>query len=344
MSRRAGATGRAAGSVRTQHEEGELSSRGNHLTGGGRQALQPPALPEVPEWRSGAAVRGKKAPARQGQPPARAGGGRTARLCWHSPSRAAGRAEMGRRLPSPPPLGYQARRTTFAPRLGDPSRGTGLGVERGWGWSRGGDTARTVPGGAGRGGAARPGNIRVRGASRAPRPRKRQEAPDFRHHPRTSSSLRSPSGRAQWPLLRSRRGSGAALASVTCANGSCRGLSRARHWDSTRNGTCELHLPLPRLDPRKVLPRIERRICSTRFPTCAPIRENTGFSGRLPREHSHPTFSGGTLLRSSGLRASGRMLIMKMGLCCGAPGYPSPPVPPAHSTPSRHRQLRPRTR
>ena len=286
-------------------------------------------------------------------------GGKRRRRGRASPRR--GRAEGGPRAsagtrPAAPPAGRKweggyrhlrhsaTRRTTFAPRLGDPSRGTGLGVERGWGWSRGGDTARTVPGGAGRGGAARPGNIRVRGASRAPRPRKRQEAPDFRHHPRTSSSLRSPSGRAQWPLLGSRRGSGAALASVTCANGSCRGLSRARHWDSTRNGTCELHLPLPRLDPRKVLPRIERRICSTRFPTCAPIRENTGFSGRLPREHSHPTFSGGTLLRSSGLRASGRMLIMKMGLCCGAPGYPSPPVPPAHSTPSRHRQLRPRTR
>lgn len=83
MSRRAGGAGRATGSVRTQREEGELSSRGDHFTGGGRQALQPPALPAVPEWRSGAAVRGKKAPARQGQPPARAGGGRTARLCWH---------------------------------------------------------------------------------------------------------------------------------------------------------------------------------------------------------------------------------------------------------------------
>lgn len=75
--------GLAHGQENTQREEGELSSRGDHFTGGGRQALQPPALPAVPEWRSGAAVRGKKAPARQGQPPARAGGGRTARLCWH---------------------------------------------------------------------------------------------------------------------------------------------------------------------------------------------------------------------------------------------------------------------
>lgn len=44
----------------TQREQGELSSRGDHLTGGGRQALPPPALPAVPEWRSGAAVRGEK--------------------------------------------------------------------------------------------------------------------------------------------------------------------------------------------------------------------------------------------------------------------------------------------
>lgn len=226
VSRRAGATGRAVGSVHTQHEEGELSSRGNHFTGGRRQALQPPALPEVPKWRSGAAVRGKKAPARQGQPPARAGGGRTARLCWHSPRRAGGRAETGRRLPSPPPLGYWAWRTTFAPRLGGAPLGAG-----GWGWSGGGVGAGAgrlrAPCRAGRGGAARPGNLRVRGAGRAPRPRERQEAPDFRHHPQTSSSVRSPSGRAQWPLL-ARQGSGAALASVTCANGSCRGLSRAR--------------------------------------------------------------------------------------------------------------------
>lgn len=127
MSRRAGGAGRATGSVRTQREEGELSSRGDHFTGGGRQALQPPALPAVPEWRSGAAVRGKKAPARQGQPPARAGGGRTARLCWHSRRRAAGRAEMGRRLPSPPPLGDRARRTTLPPRWGCPPEGTGWG-------------------------------------------------------------------------------------------------------------------------------------------------------------------------------------------------------------------------
>lgn len=35
---------------KTQREQGELSSRGDHFTGGGQQALQPPALPAVPEW------------------------------------------------------------------------------------------------------------------------------------------------------------------------------------------------------------------------------------------------------------------------------------------------------
>lgn len=83
--RRAVLQGLAHSQQETQREQGELSSRGDHLTGGGQQALQPPALPAVPEWRSGAALRGKKAPARQGQPPARAGGGRTERSLPHSP-------------------------------------------------------------------------------------------------------------------------------------------------------------------------------------------------------------------------------------------------------------------
>lgn len=40
---------RAAGGIHTQREQGELSSRGDHFTGGGQQALQPPALPALPE-------------------------------------------------------------------------------------------------------------------------------------------------------------------------------------------------------------------------------------------------------------------------------------------------------
>lgn len=153
VSPRAGGSGRAAGGVRTQREQGELSSRGDHLTGGGQQALQPPALPAVPEWRSGAALRGKKAPARQGQPPARAGGGRTERSLLHSPCCAARRAEMGRRLPSP--LRHSAtgpRRTTLPPRWGCPPTATGGGgVGLRAGTPRAPCRAR-APGGAGRAG------------------------------------------------------------------------------------------------------------------------------------------------------------------------------------------------
>lgn len=59
----------------TQREQGELSSRGDHFTGSGQQALQPPALPAVPEWRSGAEVQGEKR-RRRGKASPRAGGRR----------------------------------------------------------------------------------------------------------------------------------------------------------------------------------------------------------------------------------------------------------------------------
>lgn len=101
--------------------------------GGGQQALQPPALPAVPEWRSGAAVPGEKAPARQGQPPrGRAEGGRTERL--GSPS-ASSRPSLyctaGRKWEG----GYRhlsatrdpAQRTTLPPRGGCPPKGIGGG-------------------------------------------------------------------------------------------------------------------------------------------------------------------------------------------------------------------------
>lgn len=41
--------GLAHSQQKTQREQGELSSRGDHFTGGRQQALQPPALPAVPE-------------------------------------------------------------------------------------------------------------------------------------------------------------------------------------------------------------------------------------------------------------------------------------------------------
>lgn len=69
-------------------------AEGTILRAGGQQALQPPALPAVPEWWSGAAVRGNKAQTR----PAPGAGGRRedrATLCWHWPRSAARRAEIG---------------------------------------------------------------------------------------------------------------------------------------------------------------------------------------------------------------------------------------------------------
>lgn len=91
--------GLAHSQQKTQREQGELSSRGDHFTGSRQQALQPPALPAVPEWRSCSAVqRGKRRWRSKAGPCA---GGRREDLCWHSLYRTAGQAEMGRRLPSP---------------------------------------------------------------------------------------------------------------------------------------------------------------------------------------------------------------------------------------------------
>lgn len=301
VSRRAGGAGRAAGSVHTQREEGELSSRGDHFTGSGQQALQPPALPVVPEWRSGAAVRGKKAPARQGQPPARAGGGRTARLCWHWPHRAAGRAEMGRRLPSPPPLGDRDRWTTLPPRWGCPPEGTGVGRGRG--------RCAHSAGCGRRGGAARPGNLRARRASLAPWRRERQEAPDLRHHPQSSSSVRSPSGWARWPLLGSRRGSRATSANVTCADSRCKGLSRGPGRDLRAAPTpAETWL-------KKSAPQNQSKDLFNHVSHLRPYPREHWILG-TPAARAQPSqFPGGHTVKSAGPHTSGQVLTMKTGLC-----------------------------
>lgn len=105
---KAGGSGRAA--VHTQSERGELSSRGDHFTGGGQQELQPPALPAVPEWRSGAAVRGEKG-AGEARPAPGAGGRRQDRA-----------PPLALTLPRCGPGGNGKAATVTSPSLGD--RGT----------------------------------------------------------------------------------------------------------------------------------------------------------------------------------------------------------------------------
>ena len=132
----------------------------------------------------------------------------------------------------------------------------------------------------------RRGNLGARRASRASRPRERQEAPDFRHHPQTSRSDPSPSGRAQRLLPGSPRRRGAAPASVTCADGRCRGLSRARNWDAARKGTCELRLPLPRRGSGKVRPTIEQ--IQPDSPPAPPSERTLDSPDASRLEHGHP--------------------------------------------------------
>lgn len=123
--------------------------------GGGRRALQPPALPAVPEWRSGAAGPGKRR--RPGKASPRAGGRREG-----GPSAAA--ARLPRLALTPRPGGGNGKRPPAplchsGPGTADPSPAP-LGVppsgQRGWRFGAGGgDTARCVQGaggGAGRSG------------------------------------------------------------------------------------------------------------------------------------------------------------------------------------------------
>lgn len=102
--------GLAHSQQKTQSERGELSSRGDHFTGGGQQELQPPALPAVPEWRSGAAVRGEKG-AGEARPAPGAGGRRQDRA-----------PPLALTLPRCGPGGNGKAATVTSPSLGD--RGT----------------------------------------------------------------------------------------------------------------------------------------------------------------------------------------------------------------------------
>lgn len=187
----------------------------------------------------------------------------------------------------------------------------------GWGW--GGDAARTVRGAGG--GVGRRGNLGARRASRASRPRERQEAPDFRHHPQTSRSDPSPSGRAQRLLPGSPRRRGAAPASVTCADGRCRGLSRARNWDAAGRGPASFACPCQDVAQGKCAPQ------SNKFNQIPHLRPH-------PREHwilrMPPAWSTATPKFSS-------RHVVKIGRPSytwsgaddedGSPGIPSPPVP-----------------
>lgn len=141
---------------------------------------------------------------------------------------------------------------------------------RGWGFGvRGGDAECTEQGAgcwAGRPGIPEPG-----GASWAPGPRKRQEAPDFRHHPRLpapcgSRLQRAGSARAaqpdcpgpQWRLPGSRRRSGAAQAPVTYIEGPLLGhLLGGEGWrlgTQPGKGPASFAGRLPRLGSRRVVP------------------------------------------------------------------------------------------
>lgn len=163
----------------------------------------------------------------------------------------------------------------------------------GWGW--GGDAARTVRGAGG--GAGRRGNLGARRASRASRPKERQEEPDFRHHPQTSRSDPSPSGR---PLPRALPG---------------------KNWDAARKGTCELRLPLPRRASGKVRPTIEQ--IQPDSPPAPPSERTLDSPDASRLERGHPKFSGRHVVKIS------RPSYTWSGADDedGSPGIPSPPVP-----------------
>lgn len=197
--------------------------------------------------------RGKASPRR-----GRAEAGPSALCCTHPAARPAGRKWEG---------GYRHLSATRRPgHGGPPSRPDGgaplrpqaVGV---WGWGRGRRAHR-----AGRGrraGRGERGISEPRRASPAPRRTGRQEAPDFRHHPQTSGAVRPPrsSGvRARWSLPGSARGSGAARASGTCADGRCGGLSRQGLGTRAGTGPASFARRLPTLGPWRGLPRI-KRIC-----------------------------------------------------------------------------------
>lgn len=105
------------------------------LRAGGQQALQPPALPEVPKWRSGAAVRGEKRrwQSRAGPPLGRAGRGRTERLpTGTTPQRCQAGGNRKELTVTSRHSATRARRTTLQPQWGCPPKATGGGD-----WGRG---------------------------------------------------------------------------------------------------------------------------------------------------------------------------------------------------------------
>lgn len=192
--------------------------------------------------------RGKASPRR-----GRAEAGPNALCCTHPDARPAGRKWEG---------GYRHLSATRGPgHCGPPSlpdRGAPLRPQRVgvWGWGRG---RRAHSAGRGRrAGRGERGISEPRRASRAPRRRERQEAPDFRHHPQTSSAVRPRRGssvRARWSLPGSAQGSGAARASGTCADGRCGGLSPLGLQTRPGTGPESLARRLPKTWPEERAPQ-----------------------------------------------------------------------------------------
>lgn len=186
----------------------------------------------------------------------------------------------------------------------------------GWGW--GGDAARTVRGAGG--GAGRRGNLGARRASRASRPKERQEEPDFRHHPQTSRSDPSPSGRAQRPFPGSPRWRGAAPASVICADGRCRGLSLARTGTRPGRGPASFACPCQDVPQGKCAPQSNK---FNQIPPAPPSERTLDSPDASRLERGHPKFSGRHVVKIS------RPSYTWSGADDedGSPGIPSPPVP-----------------
>lgn len=178
---------------------------------------------------------------------------------------------MGRRLPSPPPLGDRARQTTLPPRWGCPPEGTG--------WGGAGAGTRRAPCGAraaGRGGA---GISEPAEPAGHPGRRKGRKSPISDTTLRLAAQIRARaagrSGRFQDLHAGEEPPRRLSFAPTAAAEGSpWQELGRGPEGDLRASPA------LAKTCLRESAPH--NRTNSTRFPTCAPIRENTGFSRCLP--------------------------------------------------------------